>query len=339
MVNTLLAVDALPYDHPLRIGMIGSYGNRWANTAIGLSDYVLVLGSRLDVRQTGADVASFKANRTIYHVDCDPGEINNRISGCGYMVADLGTFLHAAESLARSTSCPEHHWWVDELSELRARWPDTAELDDIKGINPNVFMHQLSAASHNAASFVVDVGQHQMWAAQSVELTPAQTFITSAGMGAMGFGLPAAIGTAFSYPGRPIVLIAGDGSFQLNIQELQTVARNRLAIKMVVINNQCHGMVRQFQESYFDARYQSTYWGYSAPDFARVANAYGLEGCTVSDPDAVRGALQWLWRDPEAPCLLQVMVDTFANAYPKLAFGRPITEMEPFATPLGMEST
>ncbi len=138
---------------------------------------------------------------------------------------------------------------------------------------------------------------------------------------------------------RPVVLIAGDGGFQLNLQELETVVRNRLPMKIVVLNNRCHGMVRQFQESYFDGRYQSTYWGYSAPDFARVAQAYGLEADTVEKAADVPDAIGRLWRAPESPSLLQVVVDTFANAYPKIAFGRPMTQMEPLAKPLDLEGT
>ena len=156
----------------------------------------------------------------------------------------------------------------------------------------------------------------------------------------MGFSLPAAVGAAMSLvPSRPLVLIAGDGGFQLNIQELQTVVRNRIPLKMVVINNRCHGMVRQFQESYFDKRYQSTFWGYSAPDFLRVADGYGIVNRRIERPDESSDALRWLWTDPTEPALLEVTVDTFANAYPKVAFGRPITEMEPLATPIEMEST
>lgn len=186
---------------------------------------------------------------------------------------------------------------------------------------------------------MLDVGNHQMWAAQSLELGPGQRFLTSGGMGSMGFALPAAIGTALACPGQPVVMIAGDGGFQLNIQELQTVVGNRLPIKMVILNNQCYGMVRQFQQSYFEERYQSTYWGYSAPDFAQVAHAYGIASHTVDDISGVQHALEKMWNDPKAPFLLQVMINTFANAYPKIAFGRPITEMEPFAEPVGMEGT
>jgi acetolactate synthase-1/2/3 large subunit len=166
-------------------------------------------------------------------------------------------------------------------------------------------------------------------------------------MGSMGFALPAAIGVAMAAPGRPVVVIAGDGGFQLNIQELQTVVRNHLPLKVVVVNNHAHGMVRQFQESYFDGLYQSTVIGYDAPDFAAVATAYGIASmrlvgdCPATPPEdrELAGAIGWLLRDPAEPALLEVTIPMGANAYPKLAFGRPITEMEPGATPIDMEGT
>jgi acetolactate synthase-1/2/3 large subunit len=336
LVGSLHGLDALPYDHPMHVGMIGSYGNRWANKAIGQADLLLVLGSRLDIRQTGADTAYFKGDRAIFHVDCEPGEINHRVLGCRAVVGDVREFLDAvAARVERPLAWPA---WRQELADERERWPDTGELADITGINPNVLMHSLSAVSRSAGTFVADVGQHQMWAAQSLELGADQRFMTSGGMGAMGSGLPLALGVAVVDP-RPVVLIAGDGSFQTNIQELQTVVRNRLPMKMVIVNNRCHGMVRQFQESYFDGRYPSTLLGYSAPSFAAVAAAYGIQAATVDDPAELDDALAALWADPDAPALLDVIVDTYANAYPKLAFGRPITEMEPFAKPIAMEGT
>ena len=341
VVTSLLGVDVLPYLHPSRVGMIGSYGNRWANQALARSDLLLVLGSRLDVRQTGAQTDAFADGRTIYHVDCEAGELNNRVLGCRAHRGHLAPILAMAAEAARGRSDlrPGRPHWLAEITDARTAWPDTAELKGIRGINPNALMHALSARSPGASAFVADVGQHQMWAAQSLELGSDQRFLTSGGMGAMGFALPAAIGASIAVPGRPVVMIAGDGGFQLNIQELQTVRRNRLPIKMVIVNNRCHGMVRQFQESYFEGRYQSTYWGYSAPDFAALADAYGIRSRCVDDPAHARVALDDLWRDPLEPFLLEVMVDTFANAYPKLAFGRPITEMEPHAKPLDMEGT
>ena len=338
VVNSLMAVDVLPCDDELRIGMIGTYGNRWANTAMGNSDCLLVLGSRLDVRQTGADTAAFAAGRSIVHVDCEPGEINNRVTGCTAVVSTLPEFLDIAIKMTSGRSVPARNAWRTQIEQWKAQWPDTDELAGVPGINPNVFMHRLSAQSRAAGTYVIDVGQHQMWAAQSIDVRDDQRFLTSGGMGSMGFALPAAVGAAVS-TARPVVMVAGDGSFQCNIQELQTVVRNRLPVKMIIINNLCHGMVRQFQESYFNARYQSTLWGYSAPNFEQVAIGYGIAARTIERPDDMDEAVRWLWQDPGQPALLQVMVDIYANAYPKIAFGRPITEMEPFAQPIEMEST
>ena len=338
VVHSLMGVDVLPYSDPLRAGLIGSYGNRWANHAVGQSDFLLVLGSRLDVRQTGSETEAFKGDRVVFHVDVEPGEINNRITGCEAILSDLPAFFAAALPAARDQKWPDRAEWLAKIAALRSDWPDTNELPDIEGINPNALMHALSAYSQAASAYVIDVGQHQMWASQSIEVGPDQRFILSGGMGSMGFALPAAIGVAAVDP-RAVVLIAGDGGFQTNIQELQTVARNRLPMKMVIVNNQCHGMVRQFQQSYFHERYQSTLWGYSAPDFAAVAAGYGISAGTVDRADGLDEALRQLWADPDAPALLQVMIDTYANAYPKLAFGRPMTEMEPQAKPLEMEGT
>jgi acetolactate synthase-1/2/3 large subunit len=339
VVHSLMAVDVLPYGHPLRAGYIGTYGNRWGNHVLAEADCLAVLGSRLDIRQTGADVDAFRGERTIHHIDVDTSELNNRVTGVRAVPADLAPFLRGAAQAARDRgSCGDHSGWLEHIATLRERWPDTDELPGIAGINPNRFMHQLSADAAPSA-YVVDVGQHQMWAAQSLELTDGARFITSGGMGAMGCALPMAIGAALASPGRPVVMVAGDGSMQLNIQELQTVVRNRLPIKMVVVDNGTHGMVRQFQETYFDGRYQSTVDGYSAPDFVRVAEAYGLRSGSVAEPDDVPAAVERLWRDPAEPYLLRVAVDLMVNAYPKIAFGRPMTEMEPLAKPIGLEST
>lgn len=337
VISSLMAVDAIPFDHPLRVGFIGAYGNRWANISIGEADLMIVIGSRLDIRQTGAHVESF-ANRTIYHVDIEPGEINNRITGCIPVVLDIKTFLNKALHELPGKTFANFKTWYDELNELKQLWPDTNESGDVKGINPNKFIHSLSKASKASGAFLADVGNHQMWSAQSLELTGDQYFITSGGMGAMGFALPASIGTTIAL-GKPVVLIAGDGGFQLNIQELQTIVRNKLPIKMVIINNRSLGMIRQFQDSYFNGNYQSTMWGYDAPDFEKVAKAYGIEAATISDAASIEDAVSKLWHDADSPYLLQVMIESDINAYPKIAFGKPITEMEPFAKPLEMEGT
>lgn len=339
VVWSLMAVDLVPADVAGAVGMIGTYGNRWANLAVSQSDFLMVLGSRLDIRQTGANTVSFKRGRTIYHVDVEEGELNNRVVGCVPVVADVGDFLSTLlTALDEREVVAPAEWWAN-IAALKAQWPDTSELLDIRGINPNHFMKELSA-SRQAAVYAVDVGQHQMWAAQSLRIGAGQRFLTSGGMGAMGFALPAAIGAAFhTGKSRPIVAIAGDAGFQLNIQELQTVVRNRLPVKVVVINNKCHGMTRQFQETYFQARYQGTVWDYDAPDFEKVAKAYRIDASTVATTEDIPQALEAFWRDPLEPFLLQVMIDTHTNVYPKLAFGKEISDMEPFAKPIEMEGT
>jgi len=336
VIHSLMGVDVLPFGHPQRFGMLGSYGNRWANLGFALSDLVLVLGSRLDIRQTGSDVAGFRAGRAFFHVDCMSAEMNNRVTGCDALHEELKPFLKRA--LARLPAGGGKRLdWEQELAALRAAWPDTEEIKDLKGINPNAFLHQLSCATQFASAYVSDVGQHQMWAAQSLEIGPHQRFLTSGGMGAMGFALPAAIGAAFA--SGATVMIAGDGGFQLNVQEMQAIRRNNLPIKLIVLNNGCHGMVRQFQESYFDARYQSTMWGYDTPSFVALAEAYGIRAEAIVEQDQVPAALANLTLNPAEPYLLEVFIDTYANAYPKLAFGQKFGEMEPLAKPIEMEGT
>jgi acetolactate synthase-1/2/3 large subunit len=341
IVTTLLAIDTIPFGHPLRVGFIGSYGNRWANIAFGESDFLLVLGSRLDIRQTGADTAFFE-NRKIYHVDCVAGEINNRIKGCVPVVHDVKLFIEAFQVAVKDEKFSTKEKWLNYIEELKNKWPDTNELKLSEGvINPNVFMHQLSKTSYPTRVVLADVGAHQMWAAQSIEIQKDQFFITSGGMGAMGFALPASIGASFALNQTPVLVIIGDGCMQLNIQELQTIVQNKLPVKIVVMNNQNLGMIRQFQDSYFESRYQSTFWGYTAPDFKKIATAYGINSRTICKPDEVSEAVDWIWNkeNKDNPVLLQVMIDPHTNTYPKIAFGKPITEMEPFAKPIEMEGT
>src|ERR1035437_9869470 len=339
VVNSLLAMDLLPYEDPQRVGMIGTYGNRWANLAFAASDLLIVLGSRLDVRQTGSDVEFVKANRIIFHVDCEAGEINNRVTGCRAFFADLKQFIGMTETKIGNKILPQNAEWLNEINALRTRYSDLTEISSTEGINPNWFVHQLCTASRAAGAYTVDVGQHQMWAAQSSEVGGEQRWITSGGMGSMGFALPAGIGATIAMGLQPVVVIAGDGGFQCNLQELQTVVRNHLPIKIVVMNNRCHGMVRQFQESYFEGHYQSTLWGYDVPDFVQVASAYGIPGCRVETVAQVEEGLAKLWKDPARPFLLEVEIDTFTNVYPKIAFGLPLNQMEPESKPIAMEGT
>ena len=338
VITTLLGLDTISFDDELRVGFIGSYGNRWANIAFGECDLLVVLGSRLDIRQTGADT-KFIENRKIYHIDCESAEINNRVKGCVPITADLKDFFKQFKAKAINQGFVLAKMWLNEIQELKGLWPDINELTPT-GINPNKFMHALSKKGA-AKVYLADVGSHQMWSAQSLELRNNQHFLTSGGMGAMGFSLPAGIGACIGLDNEPVVVIIGDGCMQINIQELQTIVRNNLKVKIIVLNNQTLGMIRQFQDSYFESRYQSTYWGYSAPDFTKVSIAYGIDAMTIERPEEIDDAVAWLWTEEnkDKPQLLQVMVDPHTNTYPKIAFGKPITEMEPFSKPIEMEGT
>lgn len=339
VVTSLLALDAINFNSSQRMGFIGSYGNRWANIALGDCDLLIVLGSRLDIRQTGADTAFF-GKRKIYHIDCEEGEINNRIQGCTSILSDVKTFLQIFILKSKNVVFDKKINWFKEIKLLQKKWDDCKELDCI-GINPNYFMHILSQKSKLSKAYIADVGAHQMWAAQSLEIQKNQLFLTSGGMGAMGFALPAAIGASFSFNKKAVVAIIGDGCMQINVQELQTIVRNNLPIKIIVINNESLGMITQFQQSYFEERYQSTLWGYSAPNFEKIGNAYGINSKTITKTIEIENAVEWMWNEEnkDKSVLLQVMIAPLTNIYPKIAFGKPLTEMEPFSKPSEMEST
>lgn len=335
VVTSLLAVDALATHHPQKVGMIGSYGNRWANKAIGNADFLLVVGSRLDIRQTGADVAGFANNKIIFQVDIDINEINNRVKNTVAIHTTVNNFLTQAIEKIQKVEVLD---WYQTIENDRKQFPDTEEIKGILGINPNVFIKKMSELSPLAKSYTADVGSHQMWAAQSLVLQNHQTFHSSGGMGAMGFSLPAAIGVALA-ANAPVVSISGDGGIQLNIQELQSIFHHQIPVKIVIINNQSLGMIRQFQDSYFEGRHQSTVWGYSAPNFEKIAEAYGIKALTITETEHIEQAIAQMWQHPNEPFLLQVMIDKNNNVYPKIAFGKPITEMEPDVLPTEIEST
>ena len=322
---SVTALDVLPADDRCRLGMIGMYGNRWVNVAASEADVVLVLGSRLDFGTIGADVAAWGKARAVFQVDCDPGEM--RRVRAQSIVADLGSFFDVAVPLARELRFPGWPGWWARVRELREASPDTKELAGCPGINPNVLVRQLSDASAPATAFVIDAGQHLWWACQSIRPRLGQRFLPALGLGPCGWAFPAAIGIAVTEQ-RPVVVFAGDGAFQFNIQELQTVVRSRVPVKIVILDNRCHGSVRQLQEKAFAGRYPSTVLGYDPPDFARIAEAYGIPSATVSEPSEVPAALRWLWRDETGPALLHVLIATELNVYPNVPFGAPMTMME-----------
>jgi acetolactate synthase-1/2/3 large subunit len=325
VVHSLMGVDVLPSASPYRIGLIGTNGNRWANKSLAEADLLLVLGSRLDIRQTGSVLDVF-SGRQIVHVDCIEEQINNRVPGCVPLIADIRDALAAFVDASRTATWPTRSNWLERIARWRQQRPDVEELGTGIPINPNTFMRAATAALLDTRVVVTDVGQNQLWAAQSALIGKDERFLSSSGLGAMGFALPAAISAAME--SGQTLLVAGDGGFQMNIQELQSVAQHALPIRMLILNNRSLGMVRQFQDAYFGGRLQSTVLGYSTPDFEKVALAYGIPARTLARAEDSEDALLWM-QSQKGPCLLQVMLDPKTDLYPKVKFGRPLSEMEP----------
>jgi len=338
VVKTLMGIDSLPNASKLNVGFLGSYGNRWANQAIAESDLLLVMGSRLDIRQTGSDVTGFKGDRNIFQVDIDSAEIDYRVQTTKSLNCSLAEYLAVANKAQFNFNAQKLETWLDHLTSLKHKYPHDSENIPTQGVNPNSAIEKISRAWQEVGTFVSDVGQHQMWVAQSLQISGDQRCLTSGGMGAMGFGLPAAIGAAFNNLGNTICLFVGDGGLQLNIQEFETLKRNNLNVRLVVLDNQTHGMVRQFQETYFQGRYGSTVEGYSAPNFASVAAAYGIESIEIySDQELELAIIKY--ENFKGPLLLNIRIETLLNVYPKLAFGQNFGDMEPQVKSSEMEGT
>lgn len=326
VVSTLMGLDAFPHDHGLYAGMIGTYGNRYANLALANSDLVIAVGTRLDTRQTGTKPTTFARGATIIHVEIDLSELSNKIKAHYPIVSDAKKFLTAVNTRLGDIN-NDTSPWLKVVRQYKKRYPDYVEPTD-SHILPNYFMNKLSGVLPEDAIICVDIGQNQMWSAQSLIIKKGQRFLTEGGMASMGSALPMAIGASFACPDRTIVAIAGDGGFQMNIQELQTVRHHNLPIKMIMVNNHCYGMVRQFQEQYFNSRFQSTVVGYSSPDFQKVVSAYDIPALKVEDVRGLADALHTLFSD-KTPMFLEVTVDLKNVVTPKLGVNKPIEEQDP----------
>jgi len=310
---------------PAYFNMIGAYGNREANWAVQNCDLLIVLGSRLDVRQTGADPHDFARRAKIVHVDVDPGQINNRVHNEMALVADAEEFI-AAFVPGMDVFPTMDPAWLPTLQQAAK----LANVDDYPEwpISPaRLFRGINETFSGTALDYVCDVGNHQMWAAHGLRVGPRQAVHYSGGMGAMGFALPAAIGIAL-HSAQPALVLTGDGSLQINIQELDTLARLKLDVGIIVMNNTSLGMVKNFQDLYFEGRDQSTRTGYSAPDFVRVAQAYGIEAARVSMPDELGPALR-AHKGRRGPFLLELMMPYATECRPRLAFGCKLDQQLP----------
>ncbi|WP_419885336.1 thiamine pyrophosphate-binding protein [Paenibacillus sp. B-A-8] len=327
MVSSLMGLDVISHDNPLYSGLIGSYGNRYSNLILANCDLLLILGSRLDSRQTGTRPDTFGRGAQKIHVDIDYNELNSKVEATLAVKANLSEFLEKMNyELERSEfNRPDINEWLELIERLKALYPTYSFKPEGNEIEPNRFMELLSSKSEQFGAICLDVGQHQMWASQSFKLSKHQRLLNSGGMGAMGFALPAAIGASLSN-GDETLVIAGDGGFQLNIQELDTIVRLNLPIKIVVMNNSSLGMVRQFQDLYFEGRQQSTV--NPNPSFIDIVKAYAIPAFQMNTMDEVHQLEQFL--NTVGPAFIEVKLEKKTEVHPKLVVNRPIEDMYPY---------
>ncbi len=328
VVSTIAALDVSAGLGVLGVGMCGMYGTRAANTILTEADVVLVLGSRVDHAVLGADPAAFARKRRVWQVDIDPAEAGSRMKPSEILVADAAVTLAQMEGLQSISSYRVPEAWSKRVNSVIATFPTTAERAKVKGIDPNCFMADLARYSYGASAYVVDAGHHTWFAAQSLVLQTNQRFISSTGLHACGTAIPAAVATALHFR-RPVVAIVGDGSVQLNIQDLATVTREALPIKTVIMNNSAHGSVRQLQSEISAGRYHAAVWGLATVDHSAVFAAYGVPSRRIVSPDEVEDALEWLWKTPEQAQMLDVVFDTAIDVSPVVPFGRQLSAMLP----------
>ncbi len=326
---TLLGKGAVPGDHPLYLGMMGMHGNAYANTAIQEADLLLAFGMRFDDRVTG-NLATYAPNSRKIHIDIDPSELQKNVRVDVDITGDLKTVLNQITPQLEPIQHPE---WLERVEAWRQ---DTAMRDIVNQETPELYgaqvVHDIWKATAGDAVVVSDVGQHQMSVAQYYENKGDHTHISSGGLGTMGFGLPAALGAKFGQPSKEVWAIVGDGGFQMTMSELGTAAQYGVPLNIAIINNGYLGMVRQWQQLFFEERYTVT--ELRNPDFCKIAEAYGIETRRVETRSEVMDAVQWARGVTDRPTLIDFRVEKHEMVYPMVPAGadldkmirRPVTE-------------
>jgi acetolactate synthase-1/2/3 large subunit len=321
VVTTLLGISALPETHPLCLGMGGMHGEAYANKALQQADLIIALGSRFDDRLTGP-VSTFVPRAKIIHVDIDPAEIGKNMENVLPIVGDARDVLQALLTMVEEASHPA---WLKQIEEWRRESASRDILNqESDELIPQYVIRQIWHATGGQAIMVSDVGQNQMWEAQYFLHGRPRGLLSSGGLGTMGFALPAAIGAQMGYPDQRVWATVGDGGLQMTIQELATVVQERLPLKIAVLNNGYLGMVRQWQQMFFEGRYSGT--PLLGPDFAKVADAYGISGLTVTEKSQVVPAIEQA-TETDGPVLIDFHIEQEANVYPMVAPGTAIHEM------------
>ena len=335
VVTTLVGLDALPSGHPLNLGLVGMHGSRFANLAVSECDVLVAVGARFSDRVTGK-ASSFAPHARVIHIDVDPAEIGKNRHADVPIVGDARVALCALRAEIEKRNCARStDAWLDRIASWRSQYPlegkDPACCDD--AIRPEWLMRKLNGAIRDVSNIVVtDVGQHQMWAAQYLERTSPRTFVTSGGAGTMGYGLPAAIGAQVGRPSHTVVLVTGDGSFQMCIEEMAVASIHGLPVKVIMLNNGSLGMVRQWQHLFYGNRFSQTDLE-PVPNFSALAYAYGWQGERIDQADQVDAALARLFNHA-GPALLEVAISPDEMVFPMVAPGNSIHD-EIGAVPVG----
>ena len=315
---TLKGLGAVEPDYPFYLGMLGMHGTRAANLAVQACDLLIAVGARFDDRVTGK-LNTFAPHAKVIHMDIDPAEMNKLRQAHVALPGDLNVMLPALQQ-----PLPAIDGWRNEVATLREehswRYDHPGE-----AIYAPLLLKQLSDRKPASAVVTTDVGQHQMWAAQHMSFTRPENFITSSGLGTMGFGLPAAVGAQVARPNDTVICISGDGSFMMNVQELGTVKRKQLPLKIVLLDNQRLGMVRQWQQLFFQERYSETTLT-DNPDFLTLASAFGIPGQRITHKDQVEAAIDTLLNS-DGPYLLHVSIDELENVWPLVPPGASNAQM------------
>lgn len=328
VVTTLMGKGAFPASDPLNLGPVGMHGAKYSNLAMTESDLIIACGARFSDRVTGR-LSEFAPNAKVIHIDIDPAEIGKIREPQIPIVGDLkGVLIGIYDQLIKDKATPRTKDWLHLINEWRDRYPfyhPNIE-DDPQEIIPELVLKDLSEQLDPDDSIVVtEVGQHQMWAHQFIDRERPRTFLSSGGLGTMGFGFPAAIGAKLAEPDKEVVCIAGDGSFQMNLQEMATAAINDVAIKVLIMDNRCLGMVHQWQKLFYNERYSETLLD-PVPDFVKLAEAYGWEGKRIEHPEEVSSAIAEMLASKK-PYILDVAVSREQNVYPMVAPGSALNDV------------
>jgi len=327
LTMTLMGLGAFPGSHPLSLGMLGMHGSYATNMAVHNCDLLIAVGSRFDDRVTGK-ISEFVPHAKIIHIDVDPTSIKKNIHVDIPIVGDAKAVLRELNQVLKTMSNGNlkelRHPWFKQIEEWNAKHPLAYSQDEHK-IKPQFVIDMIYKLTQGNAIITSDVGQHQMWAAQFYKFQHPRTWINSGGLGTMGFGFPAALGAQKAYPDRLVICIAGDGSFQMNLQELATAAVYKLPVKVAIINNQYHGMVRQWQQLFYNGRYSASQLT-GGPDYVKLAEAYGVVGIRVNKPSEVEGALKEAIQVKQT-VLIDFHVDPYENCYPMVPAGGAIHQM------------